>query len=187
MYVPDEQGNTIHDASHAGYGGGGIAIPTLPLRETIWPVAGDNTQHIQNAIDYASSLPLQPGGFRGVVDVQDLGVIANHWQQPGQTWTDGDLSRDGIGDIQDLGILANNWQKGLELGAITAFAKISQGEFPRLAAMPEPSSLALFALGWVILGKSRLAKSLLQKKCKKRASSLRWAGLLTESQSPAGS
>ena len=43
VYVADEQGNTIHDASHAGYGGGGVPIPTVPVKETIWPVAGDNT------------------------------------------------------------------------------------------------------------------------------------------------
>jgi len=55
VYVPDEQGNTIHDASHAGYRGGGVAIPTLPVRETIWPVAGDNTAHVQAAIDRVSS------------------------------------------------------------------------------------------------------------------------------------
>src|SRR4026209_763451 len=51
VYVPDEQGNTIHDASHAGYRGGGVAIPTVPARETVWPIAGDNTAHIQAAID----------------------------------------------------------------------------------------------------------------------------------------
>src|SRR5688572_32721959 len=50
-YVADEQGNTIHDASHAGYRGGGVAIPTLPVRETVWPVNGDNTAHVQAAID----------------------------------------------------------------------------------------------------------------------------------------
>jgi hypothetical protein len=41
VYVPDDQGNIIHDASHAGYGGGGVAIPTVPVKETIWPVAGE--------------------------------------------------------------------------------------------------------------------------------------------------
>ena len=51
VYVPDEQGNTIPDSSHAGYGGGGVPIPTVPVKETIWPVAGDNTANIQAAID----------------------------------------------------------------------------------------------------------------------------------------
>src|SRR6187401_2741139 len=67
VYVPDEQGNTIHDASHAGYRGGGVAIPTVPARETIWPAAGDNTAHIQAAIDKVSSRPLDAAGFRGAV------------------------------------------------------------------------------------------------------------------------
>jgi len=66
-YIPDEQGNTIHDASHAGYRGGGMAIPTLPVRETVWPVAGDNTAHVQAAIDRVSSRPPDAGGFRGAV------------------------------------------------------------------------------------------------------------------------
>ena len=67
VYIPDEQGNAIIDSSHAGYGGGGVAIPTLPVRETVWPVVGDNTENIQAAIDKVSSRPLDPGGFRGAV------------------------------------------------------------------------------------------------------------------------
>ena len=67
VYVPDEQGNTIHDASHAGYRGGGVAIPTAPVRETIWPVVGDNTQHIQAAIDRVSARPRDAAGLRGAV------------------------------------------------------------------------------------------------------------------------
>ena len=66
-YVPDEQGNTIHDASHAGYGGGGVGIPTVHVRETAWPVAGDNTANVQAAIDRVSALPLDTNGFRGAV------------------------------------------------------------------------------------------------------------------------
>ena len=67
VYVPDEQGNTILDSSHAGYGGGGVPIPTIPIKETIWPVAGDNTEHVQAAIDKVSALPLDRYGFRGAV------------------------------------------------------------------------------------------------------------------------
>jgi len=67
VYIPDEQGNAIIDSSHAGFGGGGVAIPTVPVRETVWPVVGDNTANIQAAIDKVSSRPLDPGGFRGAV------------------------------------------------------------------------------------------------------------------------
>ena len=67
VYVPDEQGNTIIDSSHAGYGGGGVAIPTVPVRETIWPVAGDNTENIQAAINKVAARSLDAGGLRGAV------------------------------------------------------------------------------------------------------------------------
>ena len=67
VHVPDEQGNTIHDASHAGYCGGGVAIPTVPVRETVWPVAGDDTQSIQAAIDRVSARTPDATRFRGAV------------------------------------------------------------------------------------------------------------------------
>jgi hypothetical protein len=67
VYVPDEQGNIISDCSHAGYGGGGWPIPTVPVKETIWPVAGDNTANVQAAIDKVSALPVDKNGFRGTL------------------------------------------------------------------------------------------------------------------------
>src|SRR5689334_2108346 len=67
VYTPDEKGNIIQDCSHAGYGGGGVPIPTVAVKETIWPVPGDNTAHVQAAIDKVSALPLDRNGFRGAV------------------------------------------------------------------------------------------------------------------------
>ena len=67
IYTPDEQGNTIPDFSHAGYGGGGVAIPTVPIKETVWPLAGDNTAALQGAIDRVSALPVDESGFRGAI------------------------------------------------------------------------------------------------------------------------
>ena len=85
VYVPDEQGNTISDCSHAGYGGGGVPIPTVPVKETIWPVAGDNTAHVQAAIDKVSALPLDRNGFRGAVLLR-AGLLqnGNSGDDPGQ-------------------------------------------------------------------------------------------------------
>jgi hypothetical protein len=67
VYIPDELGNKIIDASHAGYAGGGVGIPTVVVRETIWPVAGDNTENVQAAIDKVSLRPPDSNGFRGAV------------------------------------------------------------------------------------------------------------------------
>ena len=44
-----------------------MSIPTVPVKETIWPVAGDNTAHVQAAIDKVSALPPDTSGFRGAV------------------------------------------------------------------------------------------------------------------------
>lgn len=66
-YVPDEQGNSIPDFSHAGYGGGGAPIPSVPIKQTVWPVAGDNTANLQGAIDKVSAMSLDKNGFRGAL------------------------------------------------------------------------------------------------------------------------
>ena len=51
FYPADASGNRIPDYSHAGYKGGGVPLPTVPVVLTLSPVAGDNTAHIQAAID----------------------------------------------------------------------------------------------------------------------------------------
>jgi hypothetical protein len=67
VYVADSMGNKIPDFSNAGYKGGGSPIPYVAIKETVWPVAGDNSANIQSAIDRISALPQDPYGFRGAV------------------------------------------------------------------------------------------------------------------------
>ncbi|MDX1938902.1 MAG: hypothetical protein SFU99_00030 [Saprospiraceae bacterium] len=66
-YVPDSLGNTIPDFSNAGYKGGGVPIPYVPVKATVYPVLGDNAGSIQAAIDRVSALPPDASGFRGAV------------------------------------------------------------------------------------------------------------------------
>jgi len=62
-------GNRIMDFSHAGYMGGGIAIPEVGVKLTLSPQPGiDQTQAIQNAINAVSAMPLV-NGFRGAVSL----------------------------------------------------------------------------------------------------------------------
>ena len=70
QYHQDDQGNQIMDFSYAGYQGGGVAIPSVPVQMTIGPVDGDNTANIQAAIDQVSQLDPDPSGFRGAVLLQ---------------------------------------------------------------------------------------------------------------------
>ncbi len=67
VYVADSLGNKIPDFSNAGYKGGGVVIPYVPVKVTVWPVAGDNSDNIQAAIDKISAMPRDPSGFRGAV------------------------------------------------------------------------------------------------------------------------
>ena len=49
VYTSDENGDTIPDFSHAGYMGGGVAIPDIPAAETVRAVEGDASAMIQAA------------------------------------------------------------------------------------------------------------------------------------------
>ena len=65
-YKKTEKGDRILDFSHAGYMGGGVAIPEVPVKKTINPSGADDTDEIQKAIDEISLMPLS-GEFRGAV------------------------------------------------------------------------------------------------------------------------
>ena len=66
-YMSDAEGNRIPDFSYAGYKNGETEIPDVPVVKTIAPIAGDNTQHIQSAIDQVGAMPLDANGIRGAL------------------------------------------------------------------------------------------------------------------------
>jgi len=66
-YVSDMESNRIPDFSHAGYEGGGVPLPQVKTVLEIEPIAGDNTSHIQTAIDSVSAAPIDANGFRGAL------------------------------------------------------------------------------------------------------------------------
>jgi len=65
-YKTTPKGDRIMDFSHAGYMGGGVALPALPVKKEVAPSGGDDTAAIQAAIGEVSALPLV-NGFRGEV------------------------------------------------------------------------------------------------------------------------
>jgi len=67
QYRQDDRGNRIMDFSYAGYQGGGVALPTVPVAQAVNPIGGDNTSQIQAAIDAVSALTPDAHGFRGAV------------------------------------------------------------------------------------------------------------------------
>lgn len=67
VYKTTPAGDKIMDFSSAGYMGGGVALPTIPIKLTVKPSGtGDDTAIIQAAIDRVGTMPLQDG-FRGAV------------------------------------------------------------------------------------------------------------------------
>lgn len=59
--------NRIPDFSYAGYKNGNELIPDIPVIKVIYPIEGDNTSHIQQAIDSIGTIPLSNTGFRGAL------------------------------------------------------------------------------------------------------------------------
>lgn len=66
VYHPDADGYVLPDFSHAGYMGGDAELPQVSVVKTIAPVSGDNTTHIQTAIDEVGAMPMV-NGIRGAL------------------------------------------------------------------------------------------------------------------------
>ncbi|MCX6208312.1 MAG: hypothetical protein NTZ59_02120, partial [Bacteroidetes bacterium] len=67
VYTPDAKGNTVPDFSDVGYMNSEVSIPNVPVVLTIFPVAGDNLNNVQNAINTVAAMPLGSDGFRGAI------------------------------------------------------------------------------------------------------------------------
>lgn len=66
-YISDSDGNRIPDFSGAGYKGGGVDIPEIPVVKIIEAIQGDNTSHIQSAINEVAGFNPDGNGFRGAI------------------------------------------------------------------------------------------------------------------------
>lgn len=67
QYKSTPAGDRIMDFSTAGYMGGGVALPSVPVKKTTKPSGGaDDTAVIQAALNEIAALPLE-GRFRGAV------------------------------------------------------------------------------------------------------------------------
>jgi hypothetical protein len=65
-YKTTPRGDRIIDFSHAGYMGGGVSFPAVPVKREVAPSGGDDSAAIQAAIEEVSSLTCDKG-LRGAV------------------------------------------------------------------------------------------------------------------------
>lgn len=68
-YTPyTERGDRLPDFSWCGYRGGGVALPNVPVKQSLDPLPeGDDHERIQRALDAVAAMPLDEKGFRGAV------------------------------------------------------------------------------------------------------------------------
>jgi hypothetical protein len=91
--------------------------------------------------------------FDGLVDASDYGIIDNYFQFPGTTgYANGDFNYDGVIDAGDYGIIDNTFQlQGAPIPMSGEVASLSG-----VAAVPEPASLSVLAIGAAaLLGRRR--------------------------------
>ncbi len=67
VYKVDDENNRVPNFSYAGYKNSEEPIPNVPVFLTISPIDGDNTMHIQNALDQITEIPSDGNGFRGAL------------------------------------------------------------------------------------------------------------------------
>lgn len=70
VYTADAKGNRIPDFSGVGYMNSEVPVPDIPVVLTIAPVAGDNLNNIQNAINQVAAMTPDANGFRGAILLQ---------------------------------------------------------------------------------------------------------------------
>jgi len=111
--LADADTNRIPDFSNAGYEGGGVALPDVAAVEWVAPIAGDNTAHLQAAIDAVAALPLGPDGFRGAVVLE-----------PGRYEISGSLQ------VNADGVVLRGAGRGADLSQNTAIVRVGLNEDP---------------------------------------------------------
>ena len=67
LYTLDSKGNKIPDFSGVGYRNSEEPIPLVSVVKIVYPVAGDNLQNVQEAINEVATYPLDANGFRGAI------------------------------------------------------------------------------------------------------------------------
>ncbi|WP_051265364.1 hypothetical protein [Nakamurella lactea] len=66
----ERDGLRLPDFGSVGYHLGRQPVPQIPAVHTVGPIRGDNTRHLQQAIDLVGALPPGPDGFRGALELR---------------------------------------------------------------------------------------------------------------------
>jgi hypothetical protein len=94
---------------------------------------------LQGVVDYATHpFVLGDANDDGVVNIFDINLVSSNW---GTAGPDGDVNFDGVVNIFDINLISSNWGSG---GG-------GSGVGGALAAVPEPTAMALCGIGCICL------------------------------------
>ena len=115
----------------------------------------------QTGVGQASAVVLElalygDANLDGVVDSQDLTLLATDWKKSTNLWTAGDFNHDGVVDSQDLTLLATNWKKtytspSLPFGGFSGDSLGGPGSGGPMT-VPKPGTLVLLLLAVLGVG-----------------------------------
>jgi hypothetical protein len=96
----------------------------------------------------------------GKVDIKDLMLLANHWNQSSQFWSGGDFNYDGVVNVNDLLMLAKDWQDGVSIPLLGFNQALAEVTNETGISLPEPTSITVLAFGLMGLARRRRRESI---------------------------
>lgn len=129
------------NATTANGGKGALfAVAVVPVADSV-NVQGQLGGDLQNVnptnFNYTSTVIPGDLNFDHSVNFSDLGVLGQHYQTAGQSWSTGDLNGDGSVNFNDLGILGQN------------YGRTSPSAVGAAVPAPEPGILGLVGIGLI--------------------------------------
>jgi len=120
-------------------------IPVISYGAVGFVVNAKDATGISGTVDnfnaeVADALLTADFNFDGIVDVNDLSLLAANYGGTGKTLLQGDANFDGIVDVNDLSLLAANYGSGTSSAPVAA---------------PEPATMSLLAVGALALIRRR--------------------------------
>jgi autotransporter-associated beta strand protein len=169
LTTPEMVRNFLEAGRHGGlWNGPGIMSSTVASNPLLYSIGYADNADLARSSFHGEALDAQAiivqftyagdANLDGMVDIRDIFLFAQHFNQTDTFWYDGDFNFDGVTNSSDLSILAYNWQRGTGSPLLgESFAEIATAFGLPQDAIPEPTSIGLTSMILLAaVGRSRL-------------------------------